>query len=122
MFARTADAGLHRSSLDRECNYWYGEWPRQVKDRYEHEPGAVCAGRGVLERHGFSTTLIERPFDGAFRRREADDPAVLVCGVDNVLARSQIEDPGFPMVVEAGIGDSAQDLRSLRVHTFPVPH
>lgn len=75
---------------------------------------------GVLERHGFSTTLIECPFDGAFRRREADDPAVLVCGVDNVLARSQIEDPGFPMVVEAGIGDSAQDFRSLRVHTFPA--
>lgn len=75
---------------------------------------------GVLERHGFRTTLIERPFDDGFRRRAADDPAVLICGVDNLLARSQIEGPGFPFVVEAGIGDSAQDFRSIRLHTFPA--
>lgn len=75
---------------------------------------------GVLERHGFRTTLIERPFDGSFLRREADDPAILICGVDNVLARSQVEAPGFPFVVEAGIGDSAQDFRAIRLHTFPA--
>lgn len=73
----------------------------------------------VLERHGFHTTLMERPFDGGFRRRAEDDPAVLVCGVDNALARSQLEEPGFPMIVEAGIGASAQDFRALRLHTFP---
>ncbi|MCJ2117023.1 hypothetical protein MKK65_10650 [Methylobacterium sp. J-001] len=74
---------------------------------------------GVLERHGFRTVLVERPFDGGFRRRAEDDPAILVCGVDNALARSQVESPGFPLVVEAGIGASAQDFRALRVHTFP---
>ena len=75
---------------------------------------------GVLERHGFRTTLIERPFDDGFRRRAADDPQVLICGVDNLLARSQVEGPGFPFVVEAGIGDSSQDFRSIRLHTFPA--
>ncbi len=75
---------------------------------------------GVLERRGFRTTLIERPFDDGFRRRAIDDPAILICGVDNLLARSQIEGPGFPFVVEAGIGDSAQDFRSIRLHTFPA--
>lgn len=75
---------------------------------------------GVLERHGFRTSLVERPFDDGFRRREADDPAILICGVDNLLARSQVEGPGFPFVVEAGIGDSAQDFRSIRLHTFPA--
>ncbi|WP_267421428.1 hypothetical protein [Methylobacterium sp. GC_Met_2] len=73
----------------------------------------------VLERHGFRTSLVERPFDDGFRRRASDDPAVLICGVDNALARSQLEAPGFPMVVEAGIGDRAQDFRALRLHTFP---
>lgn len=73
----------------------------------------------VLERHGFRTVLVERPFDGGFRRRQADDPPVLVCGVDNALARSQVEEPGFPLVVEAGIGARAQDFRALRLHTFP---
>jgi hypothetical protein len=75
---------------------------------------------GVLERHGFRTVLVERPFDGDFRRRQADDPPVLVCGVDNALARSQIEGPGFPLVIEAGIGARAQDFRALRLHTFPA--
>ena len=72
----------------------------------------------VLERFGFATNVIERAFDGNFARRE-DDPPVLVCGVDNALARSRLELPNFPMVVEAGIGHTAQDFRALRVHTFP---
>ena len=73
----------------------------------------------VLERRGFSTTLVERRFDGRFIHDAAGDPAVLVCGVDNALARSQLERPGFPLVVEAGLGHTAGDYRSMRVHTFP---
>lgn len=74
---------------------------------------------GVLERRGFATTLIERPFNGRFEHDPTLDPAVLVCGVDNALARSRLESPGFPFVVEAGIGHRAGDYRALRVHTFP---
>lgn len=73
----------------------------------------------VLERRGFTTTLVERPFDGRFSHDPALDPSVLVCGVDNALARSRLEDPGFPFVVEAGIGHRVSDYQSLRVHTFP---
>ena len=74
----------------------------------------------VMERHGFGTALIERRFDGDFKRSDASDPAVLICGVDNALARSRLEEPGFPFVVEAGIGDGAQDFRAMRIHTFPA--
>jgi hypothetical protein len=73
----------------------------------------------VLEEAGFTTALVERPFDGRFERRDADDPAVLICGVDNALARSQLELPGFPFVVEGGIGNQTTDFRAMRVHTFP---
>lgn len=73
----------------------------------------------VLERRGFATTLIERPFDDRFSQDPAADPAVLVCGVDNALARARLEEPGFPFVVEAGIGHRSGDYRALRVHTFP---
>lgn len=73
----------------------------------------------VLERRGFTTTLIERPFDDRFQHDPANDPAVLVCGVDNALARSRLEAPGFPFIVEAGIGHRAGDYRALRIHTFP---
>lgn len=72
----------------------------------------------LLEGLGFTTSVIERPFDGAFRRRP-DDPSVLVCGVDNALARSQLELPGFELVVEAGIGRTVSDFRAVRLHSFP---
>lgn len=73
----------------------------------------------LFESLGFMTSLVERPFDDGFSRR-ADDPSVLVCGVDNALARSQIEAPGFPLVIEAGIGRTADDFRSVRLHSFPA--
>lgn len=73
----------------------------------------------VLEKRGFITTLVERPFDGRFEHDPAIDPSVLVCGVDNGLARSRLEGPKFPFVVEAGIGHRVGDYQSLRVHTFP---
>lgn len=74
----------------------------------------------VLERRGFVTTLIERPFDDRFTQDAAADPAVLVCGVDNALARARLEEPGFPFIVEAGIGHRSGDYRALRLHTFPT--
>ncbi len=72
----------------------------------------------TLEAMGFSTVIIERPFDDQFKRRP-EDPSVLICGVDNAHARSQLEGPGFPLIVEAGIGRSAQDFQAIRLHTFP---
>lgn len=75
----------------------------------------------TLQLRGFGTTIIERPFDGRFSYDPTMDPAVLVCGVDNALARSRLEAPGFPFIVEGGIGHTATDYSALRVHTFPSP-
>lgn len=72
----------------------------------------------TMEAMGFSTVIIERPFDDQFKRRP-EEPSVLICGVDNAHARSQLEAPGFPLIVEAGIGRSAQDFQAIRLHTFP---
>jgi hypothetical protein len=71
-----------------------------------------------LEALGFTTTIVERPFDAQFRRRR-DDPSVLICGVDNALARSQVEEPGFDLIVEAGLGRTSTDYQAMRLHTFP---
>jgi hypothetical protein len=73
----------------------------------------------TLEAIGFSTVIVERPFDDQFKRRP-EDPSVLICGVDNAHARSQLEAPGFPLIVEAGIGRTAQDFQAVRLHTFPT--
>ena len=65
------------------------------------------------------TRAVAEVLDGLFDRDRYLDPAALICGVDNALARSRLERPGFPLVVEAGIGATAADFRAIRVHSFP---
>ena len=72
-----------------------------------------------LEESGFETFLEERRF-GSWTRRAADEPGVALCGVDNALARSALEKPGFDLVVEAGLGAGPQAFRSFSMHTFPA--
>ncbi|MBO9461168.1 hypothetical protein [Labrenzia sp. R5_0] len=73
----------------------------------------------ILDDAGFRTTVLERRFDGNFKRLP-DDPAVLICCVDNKKARKVMERPGFPLILEAGIGQTKDDFRSLRFHSFPA--
>ncbi len=70
------------------------------------------------ERRGFKTTIVERRF-GANFRVSADEPTLALCGVDNALARSALEDVGFGRVIEAGLGGGIQDFLGFRTHTFP---
>ena len=46
------------------------------------------------ESRGFRTSIMERRFAGDFRVREGE-PRVALCGVDNALARADLEDVGF---------------------------
>lgn len=71
------------------------------------------------QERGFRTSIHERRFDSSFRL-QADEPAVALCGVDNVPARLAFDSAGFPLVVEAGLGQGHQDFRSIRVHTLPA--
>ncbi len=70
------------------------------------------------ERRGFSTIINERLFDASFRR-QANEPAVALCGIDNALGRRALDQVGFDFVVEAGLGRGYRDFRSLRLHTLP---
>ena len=70
-----------------------------------------------LERRGFQTRLIERPFTEHFRRSH-DEPNILLCGVDNLPTRRLLERPGFSFVVDAGLGASAPDYDGFFVQTF----
>lgn len=73
-----------------------------------------------LEARGFTTYLEERRF-GAWTRRQADEPAVALCGVDNATARAALEDAEFDLVVESGLGAGPQSFRNFAMHTFPGP-
>ena len=70
------------------------------------------------ERRGFATSIHERVFDASFRRRP-DEPAIALCGIDNVLGRNALEKVGFDLVVEAGLGRGHRDFRTMRLHTLP---
>lgn len=71
-----------------------------------------------LEARGFETFIEERHF-GEWTRRSADEPGVALCGVDNALARAAMEDAGFDIVIEAGLGAGPEAFRSIAMHTFP---
>ncbi|MGX7896046.1 hypothetical protein [Tsuneonella sp. HG222] len=73
-----------------------------------------------LERRGFEVRLEERRF-GAWTRRHQLEPGVALCGVDNALARAALEDGGFDLVVEAGLGAGTQGFRNFSLHCFPGP-
>lgn len=70
------------------------------------------------ERRGFKTAIVERRFAADFRVGK-DEPAVALCGVDNALARSALEDVGFGRIIEAGLGGGTSDFLGFRTHVFP---
>ena len=72
-----------------------------------------------LEDRGFQTSLFESRF-GPWTKRSSDQPSVALCGVDNALARTALDQAGFDLVVEAGLGGGPEAFRSLSLHTFPA--
>jgi hypothetical protein len=71
------------------------------------------------EQRGFKTNIIERRFEGCFRLQN-DDPVVVLCGVDNAIARAALEDVGFSRIFEAGLGNGTSDFLAFRTHSFPA--
>ena len=70
------------------------------------------------ERRGFQASIQERQFAADFRR-QADEPAIALCGLDNAVGRQALDQVGFDMIVEAGLGRGYQDFRTMRLHTLP---
>jgi hypothetical protein len=72
------------------------------------------------EGRGFTTRIHERLFDGNFTR-QAEEPSIALCGLDNELGRRALDRVGFDFVVEAGLGRGHRDFRAIRLHTLPAP-
>jgi hypothetical protein len=73
-----------------------------------------------LERRGFGVRVTERRF-GSKTARSQQEPGAALCGVDNALARAALEEAGFELVVEAGLGAGTQGFRNFSLHCFPGP-
>jgi hypothetical protein len=72
-----------------------------------------------LEARGFNTYLEERRF-GPWTRRSKDEPGLALCGVDNANARAVLDQAGFDLIVEVGLGGGPQAFRNMSLHTFPA--
>jgi hypothetical protein len=72
------------------------------------------------EARGFKTTIIERRFSADFHR-QPEEPAIALCGIDNALGRQALDQVGFDLLVEAGLGHGYRNYRSMRLHTLPGP-
>ncbi|QXX74628.1 hypothetical protein [Methylovirgula sp. HY1] len=72
-----------------------------------------------LEARGFTTIIEERRFNQA-TRWSPDDPGAVLCGVDSGTVRSGLDDAGFPLIVEAGLGAGPNSFRSIAIHTLPA--
>ncbi|MFC7694441.1 hypothetical protein ACFQY5_37770 [Paeniroseomonas aquatica] len=70
------------------------------------------------EARGFHTAIHERLFDASFRR-QADEPAVALCGLDNAAGRRALDQVGFDFIVEVGLGRGHRDFRTMRLHVLP---
>ena len=69
---------------------------------------------------GFETAIYERLFDADFQRQQSE-PGVALCGLDKASYRRALDQVGFDMVIEAGLGSGYRDFRTMRLHTLPGP-
>lgn len=82
----------------------------------------VCAE--WLERRGFRTRLIERPFDSNFRCRTVRpqiEPRLALCGFDSNPARRHLETADFLRVMESGLGGTKDNFDTISFHALPNP-
>lgn len=70
------------------------------------------------EARGFNASIVERLFTADFQRH-TEEPSVALCGLDNALGRQALDQVGFDLVVEAGLGRGHHDFRRIRLHTLP---
>jgi hypothetical protein len=70
------------------------------------------------ERRGFTASIQERLFAADFKR-QPEEPAIALCGLDNAAGRRALDQVGFDLVVEAGLGHGHRDFRSMRLHLLP---
>lgn len=70
------------------------------------------------ERRGFTTSIQERLFAADFKR-QPEEPAIALCGLDNAAGRRALDQVGFDLIVEAGLGRGHRDFRSMRLHLLP---
>ena len=72
-----------------------------------------------LEARGFETRLIERYFDGNFRRQD-DEPKLALCGFDSNGGRRDLSTAQLRHVAESGLGGTPDNFDAINFTPFPI--
>lgn len=70
-----------------------------------------------LEARGFIVRRVERAFSSDLKVLPTE-PRILLAGLHDQQTRRLLEEPGFPLVVDAGLGATAHDYDGFIVQTF----
>lgn len=108
-------------------NFLLQDFDRAVEGNYAS--GLLCENEKVgelktricaewLKQRGFAATITERRFD-EHTKRLPDEPGVACCGFDKAEPRLLLEDAGFDLIVECGLGADAYRFDRVIMHTFP---
>lgn len=71
-----------------------------------------------LEQRKFQTFLSERRYD-CHTQRTSEEPFLALCGFDSGASRLPLENGGFDLIVESGLGGKLGTFDMISLHTFP---
>ena len=71
-----------------------------------------------LEAIGFKTCITERRYDCS-TRRSAAEPGLALAGVDDTEPRRLLEQAGFDLAIDAGLGAGSKSYLDILTHCFP---
>jgi hypothetical protein len=115
-YGNPAEASFMLQDFDRVASAnWVAGLICRRQDAGEYKTRVVARW---LEARGFKTMITERPYDEHTIRTE-EEPFVALCGVDVTEARRLLENAGFDLIVECGVGSNMADFDRMKLHTFP---
>jgi hypothetical protein len=71
-----------------------------------------------LEERKFLTKITERRFD-KYTHRVDQEPFIALCGFDSATSRVHLENAGFDLILEAGLGGDVASFDRIAQHCFP---
>lgn len=115
-FLKEAPARIYLQDFDRVED---ANWSAGLFCEIEHvgKLKTRLSAEWLEERH-FITRLVERRFDSDFKRT-ANEPRIALCGFDNPESRRVLEEVGFELIVDAGLGASLDHFDRIVLRTFP---
>lgn len=115
-YGTPAEASFMLQDFDRVASAnWVAGLICRRQDAGEYKTRVVARW---LEARGFRTMITERPYD-EHTIRTGEEPFVALCGVDVTEARRLLENAGFDLIVECGVGSNMADFDRMKLHTFP---